>query len=54
MKTSITYPSDLVVLRAMRKAVRRIVRERKKTGISLSVWKNGKVVSIPAAKIVVK
>jgi len=31
---------------AMRKAVRQVVEQHKKTGRSLAVWKNGKVVRI--------
>ena len=35
-------------VRALREAVRKLVQEHKQTGIPLTVWKNGKVVHIPA------
>lgn len=54
MKKNTAYPSSLVVLQAMRKAIKRIAKERKNAGVSLSIWRDGKVVSIPAAKITVK
>ncbi len=36
---------------AMREAVYKVVKEHRKTGVPLAVWKNGKVVRIPAKKI---
>ena len=36
---------------AMRSAVREVVENHKKSGRPLSVWKNGKVVRVSAAKI---
>lgn len=41
-------------LKALRDAVRKVVIERKKSGVSLSIWKDGKVVTIPADKINLK
>lgn len=40
--------------KAMREAVLHLVKERKRLGIPLSIWKNGKVVTIPAKKINLK
>ena len=37
--------------KAMREAVKGVVLEHKKNGLSLSVWKEGKVVNIPAKKL---
>ena len=36
---------------AMREAVYKVVKEHRKTGVPLAVWKNGKVVRVPAKKI---
>lgn len=38
----------------MRIAVKKAVTERKRLGVSLSIWKDGKVVTIPAKKINLK
>ncbi|MBN1870390.1 MAG: hypothetical protein JW847_07450 [Candidatus Omnitrophica bacterium] len=47
--------SDAVILnkavRAMRQAVKNVILERKRTGQPLIVWKNGKVVRIPASRL---
>jgi hypothetical protein len=40
--------------KAMRSAVREAMEERIRLGISASVWKDGKVVTIPAKKINLK
>lgn len=37
--------------RALRDAFAKLVRERRKTGGTLILWKNGKVVEIPAKDI---
>ena len=37
--------------KAMREAVRKLVEEHKKSGVSLAVWKNNKVVNISAARL---
>ena len=36
---------------AMREAVYKVVKEHRKTGVPLAIWKNGKVVCVPAKKI---
>lgn len=46
--------ADKQALKALRAAVRKVVIERKRLGISLSIWKDGKVVTIPAKKINLK
>lgn len=51
MKKTKTPRIDKNALKAMREAVHKVVEERKKSGISLSIWKDGKLVIIPAAKI---
>ena len=38
-------------LQALREGVRKAFEERKKNGVSFSVWKDGKVVTQPATKI---
>jgi len=38
-------------VKAMREAVRDVVKEHRKSGIPLAVWKNGKVARISAKKI---
>lgn len=40
--------------KAMRQAVLKVAEEQKRRGRPLIVWKNGKVVRIPAAKIKLK
>ena len=37
--------------KAMREAVKEVVSEHKKSGLSLAVWKEGKVVNISAKKV---
>jgi hypothetical protein len=37
--------------KAMREAVKGVVSEHKKNGLSLAVWKQGKVVSISAKRL---
>ena len=37
--------------KAMREAVRKVVEEHKKSGVSLAIWKNGKVVNVSAARV---
>lgn len=37
--------------KAMREAVKGVVLEHKKNGLSLAVWKQGKVVNIPAKNL---
>jgi len=41
-------------LKALQEAVRKVVIERKRTGVDLSIWKDGKVLTIPADKIDMK
>jgi hypothetical protein len=41
-----------LALEALTVAVRKVKEERKRLGMPLIVWKNGKVVRIPANKIV--
>ena len=36
---------------AMKVAVRKVVADHKKTGRPLAIWKNGRVVNVPADKI---
>lgn len=38
-------------VRAMRKAVKNVIAERKLRGQPLIVWRNGKVVKIPASQL---
>ena len=35
----------------MRESVYKVVNEHRKTGVPLAIWKNGKVVCVPAKKI---
>ena len=37
--------------RAMREAVQKVVVEHKKLRMPLSIWKNGKVVRVPAEQV---
>ena len=37
--------------KALKSAVRKLVQERKKTGESLYIWRNGKVAKIPASQL---
>ena len=37
--------------KAMREAVAKVVRERRKSGQPVSIWKNGKVVTVSAKTI---
>ena len=37
--------------KAMQEAVNKVVKERKKSGVSLSVWKNGRVVKLSAKRL---
>jgi hypothetical protein len=47
-------PAHKQALKALRAAVRKALIERKRLGISMSIWKDGKVVTIPAKKINLK
>ena len=40
-----------MALEALREGVRSALEERKKNGVSFSVWKDGKVLTQPASKI---
>ncbi len=42
---------DKKAVKAMREAVRGVVLEHKKNGLSLAVWEHGKLVNIPAKKL---
>jgi hypothetical protein len=44
----------LAAQKSMRSAVREAIKERIRLGVSMSVWKDGKVVTIPAKKIDIK
>jgi len=44
-------PSAKLALKAMREAVKLALTERKRLGVSMSIWVDGKLVVIPAAKI---
>lgn len=46
-RLSLVQKADL----AMKSAVRKVIAEHKKSGRPLVVWKNGKVVRIPATKL---
>jgi len=49
-----TYKSSRFVTqanRALRQAVRKLIRERKRTGEPLIVWRRGKVVKVSADKL---
>jgi hypothetical protein len=37
--------------KALKSAVRKLVLERKKTGESLYIWRNGKVTKVPASQL---
>ena len=37
--------------KALKEAVRDVIKENKKTGIPLVVWKDGKVIEIPPKKL---
>jgi len=43
--------SDLNALKALREGVKQALEERRKSGVSFSIWKNGKLVTVPAKKI---
>jgi hypothetical protein len=45
---------SLKAQKALRDAVRKALIERKRLGVSMSIWKNGKVVTIPAKRINLK
>ncbi|MDX2073744.1 MAG: hypothetical protein SFX19_05190 [Alphaproteobacteria bacterium] len=51
MKKSSLTASDKKILQALREGVRKAFEERKKNGVSFSVWKDGKVLTQPASKI---
>ena len=38
-------------LKALQEAVKKVIIERKRTGVALSIWKDGKVLTIPASEI---
>ena len=40
--------------KALKVAVAKAIKEHKKNGIPIAVWKNGKVVTIPASRIRVR
>ncbi len=40
--------------KALKSAVRKLVRERSKSGESLYIWRNGKVVKVPASQLLRK
>ena len=40
--------------KALKSAVRKLVQERKKTGESLYIWRNGKVAKVPASQLLRK
>ena len=40
--------------KALKSAVRKLVRERSKTGESLYIWRNGKVAKVPASQLLRK
>ena len=46
-KESISHKAE----RALKEAVRDLIRARRKTNDSLVIWKNGKVVRVPARKV---
>lgn len=47
-------PAAKLALRAMREAVKIAIAERKRLGISMSVWVDGKLMVIPASKIPIR
>jgi len=42
------------ILRGMRKGVAKALKEHKKAGRSITIWRNGRVVKIPPEKIVIR
>ena len=46
-----SYQIHKLAGKAMRKAVEKVVIEHKKTGRPLAVWKDDKVVRVPAARV---
>ena len=42
---------SLMAQKAIKKAVRGVIADRKMRGIPLIIWKNGKVVRIPASQL---
>ena len=49
-QAKLTLIADQAVI-AMKRAVIKVMQEHKQLGLPLSVWKNGKIVRIPASKI---
>lgn len=39
------------VMRAMRKAVKNVIKDHRQKGLPLYIWRNGKVVKVNASKI---
>jgi hypothetical protein len=51
----IKFPkADKQALKALRSAVKKALIERKRLGVLMSIWKDDKVVTIPAHKINLK
>lgn len=51
MKRKKTSKNAQMAERALKDAFKKLVLERRKTGGTLILWQNGKVVEIPASKI---
>lgn len=45
---------QLKAIRAFKEAVRKVVEEHKRSGRRLAVWRNGKVMKIPASSVLRK
>ncbi len=45
---------QMKAMKALREAVREVVEEHKRTGRRLVVWRNGKVMKIPASQVLRK
>jgi len=51
MKKNLKQSLPVMAEKALKEAVKEVVRENKKAGLPLIVWKDGKVVKIPSSKL---
>ena len=48
------FPLAILALEALRKAVAEAIADHKRTGDPIVIWKDGKVIRVPADQIVVR
>jgi ABC-type proline/glycine betaine transport system ATPase subunit len=53
-KKSFEIPLEILAEEALKKAVANAIADHKRTGDPIVIWKDGKVVRVPADQIVVK